>query len=118
MRYEQPEFAKELQEIIADIDKAIGDLEQILGHITKEDSIDPYESTFCKTCEKPCGRSNAEIYNCMMHKLEQTKNVQERYNKSEYAKEYLEKDLESTINDLQKRNNDLKDFFDKIKNGL
>ena len=54
----------------------------------------------------------------MMHKLEQTKNVQERYNESEYAKEYLEKDLESTINDLQKRNKDLKDFFDKIKNGL
>jgi len=113
MDYEQQGHTKDLEKIIHDIDKTISDLEQILKRITQEESIYSYKSIFCTTCDKPCGRSNAEIYNCMIHRLEKTKDAQDRYNEVEYAKEYLEKDLESIINDLRKKNNNLKDFFDK-----
>jgi CRISPR/Cas system-associated endonuclease Cas1 len=118
MDYEQQSHTKDLENIIDDIDKTISDLEQILKLIAQKESIDSYKSIFCTTCDKPCGRSNAEIYNCMIHRLEQTKDVKDRYNDVEYAKEYLEKDLKSIVNDLRKKNKNLKDFFDKTKNRI
>ena len=80
-----------LEKDIRDIDKQ---LTLILNLIQAEESIQPYESTYCTNCDKSCGRTNAEIYNCIMERMNQTGDDTD---KKQYTKDFLEKDLQHLI---------------------
>jgi hypothetical protein len=92
-----------LQTTIDNLDEVINDLEQILTLVSFQDSIEPFEGTYCKDCHEPCGRSNAEIYNCMIKKISLKEHKLGRSDEKDYTKEHLEKDLEQIIEDLKKK---------------
>jgi len=80
-----------LEDDIKDLDEQ---LTLILDLIKAEESIQPYKSTYCTNCDKSCGRTNAEIYNCIMERVNQTGDDAE---KKQYTKDFLEKDLQHLI---------------------
>ena len=97
-----------LSEIHQDLIEGIKNLRFIIKKVENEDSIDAFKSSYCKDCDKPCGRSNAEIYNCMMKKLDHAKKIQEQYEEMQYTKDYLEKDLDQLhkkLNECNKKMN-------------
>jgi len=83
-----------LKEIKEDIQKSLHDLHHIIQFVQNEDSINSYESSYCKECDQDCGRSNAEIYNCMVDKLKHFQQVQQHYDRLQYTKDFLITDLE------------------------
>jgi DNA repair exonuclease SbcCD ATPase subunit len=109
------DLTEELKKIIDDINNAISDLQQILDLVYSEKEITSYDSSYCKDCKEPCGRSNAEVYNCMMKKIQKTNQIQQKYNNIEYSKEYLQSDLKKIIEDLKQRKIELLELFKKLK---
>jgi hypothetical protein len=109
------DLTEELKKIIDDINNAISDLQQILDLVYSEKEITSYDSSYCKDCNESCGRSNAEVYNCMMKKIQKTNQIQQRYNDIEYSKEYLQSDLRKIIEDLKQRKIELLELFKKLK---
>lgn len=116
MTVDQHQLLLEISTILKDIQQGIKDLNQIAELVSNEKQIKSYDQTYCKQCKEPCGRSNAEIYKCMMAR----KRVKE-HNKLEdiqqYTKEYLEKDLKEIISDLEKKEKHLKQIMEKIQKG-
>jgi len=95
-----------LKEIKDNITVSIHHLREIIKSVKNEDSIDSYESSYCTDCDNECGRSNAEIYNCMIEKLSQAQQVQEQYDNMQYTKDFLISDLEKiekTLIDCDKK---------------
>lgn len=102
-------------EITQDIKQAILDLEKILLITSNQQKIDSFEETYCKNCKQPCGRSNAEILNCVMNKRDIKTNIDERPKDKRYAKEYLEEDLKKIIQDLKKKYDEMKSISEKTE---
>lgn len=90
-----------LEENINDLDDQ---LSLIISLIQKEESIQPFESTYCTNCDKSCGRTNAEIYNCIMDRIKQTGDETEQ---QQYTKDFLEKDLQHLIEIIESCKKDL-----------
>jgi hypothetical protein len=111
--YLNKELLSEISTILSDIEETIQDIDSIQRQVHNETKIISYEETFCNSCEEPCGRSNAEIFNCMKTKINEdsTENKQ-------YSKEYLEQDLQKTREDLQKRKQHLTKIMEKIEKGI
>jgi type II secretory ATPase GspE/PulE/Tfp pilus assembly ATPase PilB-like protein len=105
----------DLQKTVDDLKEAITDLEEILSIVTNQDSIESFEGAYCEDCHEQCGRSNAEIFNCMRNKISLTKAIEERYQEKEYAKEYLEEDLEKIIEDLKEKHEEFKKILMTLK---
>lgn len=95
-----------------DIKQAIIDLEEILSLISDQQRIDSFNETFCKNCKQPCGRSNAEILNCVIKKRHIQTDMDERSYDKPYTKEYLEQDLKKIIQDLKAKYEDI-ELIDK-----
>ena len=111
----QEKLVRDLQTTIEDLKEAISDLEEILSIVSAQDTIESFEGAYCEDCHESCGRSNAEIFNCMRNKISLTRAIEERYQDQEYAKEYLEKDLEKIISDLKEKYDEFKKILMTIK---
>ena len=86
---------RHLEKDIMEIDEQ---LSLVLTLIQAEESIQPYENTYCTNCDKICGRTNAEIYNCIMDRMKQTGENKE---KQKYTKNLLEKDLQYLLDIIE-----------------
>lgn len=111
--YSNKKFLSDITTMLADIKQSIEDLESIQKRVHNETKIISYEETFCRNCKEPCGRSNAEIFNCMMGKT-----GKEPSKSKQYSKEYLENDLQRTIENLKKRKQHLTKIMEKIEKGI
>ena len=100
-----------LKEIKEDITNSLDHLREIIKSVKNEDSIDSYESSYCKDCDKQCGRSNAEIYSCMIDKLDQAQQVQQQYDTMQYTKDSLIYDLEKIEKTLTECNEKVATFI-------
>lgn len=114
--YNQNQLLLELSTILKDIQQGINDLNRITDLVSNEKQISSYEQTYCKQCKEPCGRSNAEIYKCMMAR-KQLNNESRPEEIQQYTKEYLEKDLKEIVMDLEKKEKHLKQIMEKIEKG-
>lgn len=110
-QYPAQQLIQDISSIKMDITKAIEDLHHINHLVSNETEIISYEETFCKQCKEPCGRSNAEIFNCMMAKLNQKQNHEIK----KYTKEYLEHDLKELIKDLEEKEKHLQKIVENIQ---
>ena len=111
--YSTKKLLSDMTTILADIKQSITDLDSIQKRVHNETKITSYEETFCRNCKEPCGRSNAEIFNCMMTKMNK-----EPVQSEQYLKEYLEHDLQKTVQDLKKRKQHLTKIMEKIEKGI
>jgi hypothetical protein len=82
-----------LQSVQEDIFNGLKQLDIIIKLIQKEESIDSFEENYCTNCDRSCGRTNVEIYNCIMDKKKQHNTNENLNSKHSYSKETLEKDL-------------------------
>lgn len=108
-------FTLIFNEISQDIKQAILDLEKILLITSNQQRIDSFEETYCTNCKQPCGRSNAEILNCVMNKRKMKTNIHSRSKEHTYTKEFLEHDLKQIIQDLKKKYEEIKVLSKKIE---
>jgi len=114
--YKDKHLLSDLTAILKDLRQGIIDLHRIRTLVIDETKIISFEDTYCKNCKEPCGRSNAEIYNCLMAKMK--KNKTKRYDTiQQYTKEYLEQDLEKIIHDMKEKENHLLLIMEKIEKG-
>ena len=60
-------------ENIDDFEEVIRVLKQMLTIVSSKESIESIKGEYCEDCNEPCGRSNAEIYNCMMNRISKSK---------------------------------------------
>ena len=93
MKEDQDTIEKMIQYIQKDLSIGLEKLQKIINIIQNKDSIDSHEKNQCKNCDKNCGRTNAEIYTCIMDKIQQTKKIEDQYERQQYTKEILEQDL-------------------------
>ena len=100
-----------------DIQQNIEEITRIKDLVLDENEIVSYEGAYCKNCKEPCGRSNAEIYNCMMEKINK-KNEKQLEPNTQYTKENLEQDLKSLITDLQEKEKVVKRIMEKIQKDI
>jgi hypothetical protein len=115
--YKDKHLLSDLTAILKDLRQGIIDLHRIRTLVIDETKIISFEDTYCKNCKEPCGRSNAEIYNCLMAKMK--KNKTKRYDTiQQYTKEYLEQDLEKIIHDMKEKENHLLLIMEKIEKGM
>jgi hypothetical protein len=66
--YTNNQLLLDLSTILKDLQHGIKDLHHIKKLVIDETEIISYEEKYCNQCKEPCGRSNAEIFNCMMTK--------------------------------------------------
>jgi len=95
--------------ILSNLKDDLKGIYRIKKRIFEEDEIRSFEQDFCKECKEPCGRSNAEIYRCLMKKMKKEKNPQH------YTKEQLEHDIEELIQHLEKNEKMLTSIMEKIQ---
>ena len=110
--YTSQQLFLDISAITNDITKAIEDLNHINQLVKKETEISSYEEKFCKQCKEPCGRSNAEIFNCMMTKINKNQTNNEI---NHYTKEYLEHDLQALIKKLAEKQARLQKIMENIQ---
>lgn len=103
-----------MHEVIDDLGNWINNLQHIIHSVQNEDSIDSYESSYCENCDKPCGRSNAEIFNCMMKKMQHAQKVQSQYDSMHYTKDYLQEDLKDLKKGLEQCNDKINTLMKNI----
>lgn len=111
--YNQKHLLTDISTFFEDINQEIDELHRITTLVTKESRIISFEQTFCKQCKEPCGRSNAEIFKCMMAKKEMKEN-----NNQQYTKEYLEEDLKKITIKLEENKEHLRKIMEKIEKGI
>lgn len=104
---DRADIQKIIDKTSADLKQIITDLEEIISLISNQERIDSFENRFCKNCNEPCGRSNAEILNCVIEKQKLTKKRNQEDKNKTYMKEYLEKDLNKMLKDLKLRYEDI-----------
>ena len=92
MKEDQDTLEKKIQFIQRDLSIGLEKLQKIINIIQNKDSIDSHEENQCKNCDKNCGRTNAEIYTCIIDKIQQKK-IEDHYESQHYTKEILEQDL-------------------------
>jgi hypothetical protein len=109
--YPTQQLIEDISSIKQEITKSIENLNRIFQLIKYETEIISYEETYCKHCKEPCGRSNAEIFNCMMAKFDQKQTGRIK----QYTKEYLEHDLQLLINQLEEKEKQLKVVLENIQ---
>jgi hypothetical protein len=111
--YNQQQLLTDISTIFDGIKQGIDDLHRMTNLVLKESKIISFEQTFCKQCKEPCGRSNAEIFNCMMTgKKIKGKNMQQ------YTKEHLEEDLKKITINLEEKEKHLRKIMEKIEKGI
>lgn len=95
--------------ILSNLKNDLKDIYTIKKRIFEEDEIRSFKEGFCKQCKEPCGRSNAEIYRCMMKKMKKENTPQQ------YTKEQLEHDIQELIQHLEKNEKQLTYIMEKIQ---
>ncbi len=98
---------KTVYELSVGLTQVIDRLEKMVVNISDQGTIDSFEKGYCMTCKQPCGRSNAEILNCIIEKRKLKENFMQTID-DQYMKEHLEQDLKKIIADLTHYRNDLK----------
>lgn len=109
--YYSHQILNDISSIKKEIKQASEHLHRINQSVINEPEIISYEKTHCNQCKEPCGRSNAEIFNCMMAKLNQnqTEGI------TQYTKENLELDLQDLIKELDKKQQNLQKIMENIQ---
>lgn len=115
--YNTQQLILDISTISDNIKQDINQLKDIINLINIQKEITSYEQEHCKQCNEPCGRSNAEIFNCMMNKKNlKNGNIPEHIKR--YPKEYLERDLKEITADLEENKKRLTEIMEKIEKGI
>lgn len=109
--YSLQQILKDISSIKKDIIQTSEHLQRINQAVINEPEIISYEKSNCKQCKEPCGRSNAEIFKCMMAK----RNQNQTEGITQYTKDYLERDLKDLIIELDKKQQDLQKIMENIQ---